>query len=117
MDGTITLSVALVFSVIAASGTLYNIYNGQRKNKDEENERKEEEKNKSFEMEKNFLKLDLKMDNVIGATNTILEKQEKQAIRIEQLSGEIIKSNEKITTLFKYKDDHEERLKRLESKS
>ena len=103
------ISVALIFSVIAAAGTLYSIWTGHKKNQDEA-------ERKAIEHEKNFLKLDVKMDNVIGATSTILEKQEKQAIRIEQLSGEIIKSNERIATLFKYKDDHEVRLQKLEGK-
>lgn len=108
MDGT-TISVALIFSVIAAAGTLYSIWNNHIKNQ-------EEAERKSIEAEKNFLRLDVKMDNVLGQTNNILEKQEKQAIRIEQLSGEIIKSNERIATLFKYKDDHETRLQKLEEK-
>lgn len=103
------ISVALIFSVIAAAGTLYSIWNGHKKNQ-------EEAERKAIEQEKNFLKLDVKMDNVLGQTNSILEKQEKQAIRIEQLSGEIIKSNEKINTLFKYKDDHENRLQKLEDR-
>lgn len=106
MSGT-TISVALIFSIIAAAGTLYNIWNNHNKNQ-------EESERKAIEAEKNFLRLDVKMDNVLGQTNNILEKQEKQAIRIEQLSGEIIKSNERIATLFKYKDDHEIRLKKLE---
>ena len=102
-----SISVALIFSVIAAAGTLYSIWTGHKKNQ-------EEAERKAIESEKNFLRLDVKMDNVLGQTNSILEKQEKQAIRIEQLSGEIIKSNEKINTLFKYKDDHERRLQKLE---
>ena len=108
MDG-VTISVALIFSVIAAAGTLYNIWNNHNKNQ-------EEEKQKAIDMEKNFMKMDVKLDNVIGSTQSILDKQEKQAIRIEQLSGEIIKSNERIATLFKYKDDHETRLQKLEEK-
>lgn len=108
MDGA-TISVALIFSVIAAAGTLYNIWNNHNKNQ-------EETERKRIEAEKNFIKLDVKMDNVLGATENILDKQEKQAIRIEQLSGEIIKSNERIATLFKYKDDHETRLQKLETK-
>lgn len=108
MDGA-TISVALIFSVIAAAGTLYSIWTNHTKNQ-------EEAERKRIDAEKSFLRLDVKMDNVLGATENILEKQEKQAIRIEQLSGEIIKSNERIQTLFKYKDDHEDRLQRLEGK-
>ena len=104
-----TISVALIFSVIAAAGTIYNIWNNHQKNQ-------AEAERKAIEAEKNFLSLDIKLDNVLGQTNNILDKQEKQAIRIEHLSGEIIKSNERIATLFKYKDDHESRLQKLEGK-
>ena len=104
-----TISVALIFSVIAAAGTIYNIWNNHQKNQ-------AEAERKAIEAEKNFLSLDIKLDNVLGQTNNILDKQEKQAIRIEHLSGEIIKSIERIATLFKYKDDHENRLQKLESK-
>lgn len=108
MDGT-TISIALIFSIIAAAGTIYSIWNSQKKNQDEA-------KQKAIEQEKNLIKLDVKMDSVISATNTILDKQEQQAIRIEQLSGELIKSNERIATLFKYKDDHEHRIQTLEKR-
>lgn len=108
MDGA-TISVALIFSLIAVGSQLYSMWNNHKKNQ-------EDEKQKAIDMEKNFMKMDVKLDNVIGSTQNILDKQEKQAIRIEQLSGEIIKSNERIATLFKYKDDHENRLQRLEEK-
>lgn len=104
-----TISVALIFSVIAAAGTLYNIWNNHQKNQ-------AEAERKAVEAEKNFLRLEVKLDNVLGQTNNILDKQEQQAVRIEQLSGEIIKSNERIATLFRYKDDHENRLQKLEGK-
>lgn len=105
----LTISVALIFSVVAAIGTVYSIWSTQKKHH-------EETKQRAIEYEKNMIKLDVKLDSVISATNTILEKQENQAVRIEQLSGELIKSNERIATLFRYKDDHEARLQTLEKK-
>jgi peptidoglycan hydrolase CwlO-like protein len=104
------ISVAVIFSLIAVASQVYSIWNNHKKNQ-------QEEERKAIEAEKNFLKLDIKLDNVIGAATNILDKQEKQAIRIEQLSGEIIKSNEKISTLFKYKDDHEQRISNLEGRA
>lgn len=106
---TATISVALVFSVVAAAGTLYSIWNQHKKNV-------EEEERKARAQEKNFVKLDVKMDSVLGTTASILSKQEQYASKLEHLSGDIIKSNERIETLFHYKDDHEQRIKKLEGK-
>lgn len=107
MNGSI--SVAIIFSVIAAAGTLYTIWNNHTKNQ-------EEAERKAVSTMENFIKLDVKMDSVLESTGSILGKQEQQAVKLEHLSGEIIKSNERIETLFKYKDDHESRLKKLEEK-
>lgn len=104
-----SIGIAIIFSVIAAAGTLYTMYSSHRKNLEESTRR-------ALATEKSFVKLDVKMDNVLGSTGSILEKQEQQAVKMENLSGEIIKSNERIATLFKYKDDHETRLQKLEGK-
>lgn len=109
MDGTTTISLALIFSIVAVASQVYSIYNAHKKNKDEDDR-------KDIEMEKNFMKLDLKLDHFQETTATMLQKQEEHAVRMERLSGEIIKSNERIATLFRYKDDHETRLKKLEGK-
>jgi hypothetical protein len=107
MDASI--SVALVFSVVAAAGTLYSIWNQHKKNV-------AEEERKARAQAENFVKLDVKMDSVLGTTGSILNKQEQYGIKLEHLSGELIKTNERIETLFHYKDDHETRLKELEKK-
>lgn len=105
----ITISVALIFSLVAVASQIYSILNGQKKNR-------EEEKEKAIEVEKQFVRLNLKIDQFQKSTDSLLDKLEQHAIRMEQLSGEIIKCNERIETLFKYKDDHENRLLRLEQK-
>ena len=109
MDTTLSISVALLFSLIAAAGTLYNIWNNLHKNQ-------EAAERKAIETEKNFLKLDVKLDNVMGSTSSILEKQEKQTMKIENLSVELARNNERIETLFRYTDDHESRIQKLEEK-
>ena len=104
-----TISVALIFSFIAVFSQLYSVYNNHKKNE-------EEEERKEIEIEKSFMRLDLKLDHFQETTATMLQRQEDHAVRMEKLSGEIIKSNERIATLFKYKDDHEMRIKKLEEK-
>jgi len=108
MNGA-TISVALIFSLIAVASQLYSMWNNHKKNQ-------EEEKRKALEVEKNFIKLDVKLDNVIGSTQSILEKQDQNTAKIEKVSGEIIKANEQIVTLFKSRDNHEERISHLEGK-
>lgn len=104
-----TISVALLFSFIAVASQLYGMWNNHKKNQ-------ENEENKAVEIEKNFIKLDLKIDQYQKSTDTILARQDQHAVRMETLSGELIRSNERIETLFKYKDDHEVRIKHLEEK-
>ena len=107
--GEMTISVALIFSAIAVISQIYAIYTGHKKSQ-------EEEERKDIEIEKSFMRLDLKLDHFQETTAAMLQRQEEHAVRMEKLSGEIIKSNERIATLFRYKDDHESRLKKLEEK-
>lgn len=109
MDTTTTVSLAVIFALAALVSQAYGIWNNHKKNI-------EQEEKKNIEIEKNFVKLDLKIDQYQKSTDTILERQEAHAVRMENLSGQIIKSNERIETLFRYKDDHELRLKTLEKK-
>lgn len=104
-----TISIALIFSIIAVCSQIYGIWNASKKNR-------ESEEHKAIEIEKNFVKLGVKLDYFQKSTDTMLERQEQHAVRMENLSGQIIKSNERIETLFKYKDDHELRLQKLEGK-
>lgn len=108
MEGA-TVSVALVFSIVAVISQMYGIYTGHKKNQ-------EEEERKEIEIEKSFMRLSMKLDHFQETTTAMLQRQEEHAVRMEKMSGEIIKSNERIATLLKYKDDHELRLKRLEEK-
>jgi hypothetical protein len=62
------------------------------------------------------VELGVKLDYFQKSTDTMLDRQEQHAVRMENLSGQIIKSNERIETLFRYKDDHEKRLLKLEGK-
>ena len=109
MDGA-TISIALIFSLIAVASQLYAMWTNHKKSL-------EEEERKAIEVEKNFIKMDVKLDNVITHTQSILEKQEQNSVRIEKLSGEVIKASEQIATLYKYKDNHEERISHLENKN
>lgn len=104
-----TISIALIFSIVAVCSQIYGIWNASRRNR-------ESEERRSIEIEKNFLELGLRLDYFKKSTDTMLDRQEQHAVRMENLSGQIIKSNERIETLFKYKDDHELRLQKLEGK-
>lgn len=104
-----TISLALIFSIVAVASQVYNIWSTSKKNH-------EADERKAIEIEKNFVELGVKLDYFQKSTDTMLDRQEQHAVRMENLSGQIIKSNERIETLFKYKDDHELRLQKLEGK-
>lgn len=109
MNPDITISLSLVFSIIAALGVLVTIFNTFKKSHDAEEQRQ-------FDIEKNFVKVNLKLDTFCDQTNAILRSQERSTDELKNISEQMIKSVERIETLFKYKDDHEQRLKKLESK-
>lgn len=103
-----TVSFAFIFALVAVISQIFSIWNQTKKNREADGREK-------IEIEKNFTELSIKLDYFQKSTDTMLSKQEQHAVRMENLSGQIIKSNERIETLFKYKDDHEERLQKLET--
>lgn len=108
MDGhEITVSLSLIFSIVAAIGVLYNIFATHRR--DEEADDKKE-----LEMQKNFTKLEVKLDEFGRQMSEVVRRSEKSGDKLESIGQEITKQNERISTLFRLHDDHERRLKELE---
>ena len=47
--------------------------------------------------------------------NELVKKSERSVNDLKEVNVELIRCSERIETLFKYKDDHEKRLQKLES--
>ena len=104
-----TVSIALIFSVIAAIGTISSIVSTIKKDRDAET-------NKQIEIERNFVKINVKLDDMLETIRKISKSSEDNAERIKDMNGVLIQCSERIQTLFKRSDDHERRLNDLEEK-
>ena len=104
-----TVSIALIFSVIAAIGTISTIVSTIKRDR-------EAETNKQIEIEKNFVKIKVKLDDMLENMRKISKSAEDNAERIKEMNGVLIQCTERIQTLFKRSDDHERRLNDLEEK-
>ena len=104
-----TVSIALIFSVIAAIGTISTIVSTIKRDR-------EAETNKQIEIEKNFVKINVKLDDMLENMRKISKSSEDNAERIKEMNGVLIQCTERIQTLFKKSDDHERRLNDLEEK-
>lgn len=107
LDTTVNLS--LIFSIVSMMGVLVNIFGTYKHDN-------EAETKKQMDIEKNFVKINVKLDEFCSNMNDLMRKSEKNMDVVNDISKEIIKQNERIETLFHYHDNHEERLKELEEK-
>ena len=107
MGAETTVNLAFILSVISCVGVIYNIVHTSRKdNRNDTNSQMEEKLN----IERNFVKINVKLDDFCETTKTILKNQDKSNDEIKELSQQIVKSNERIENLF-------ERVKRLEDQN
>lgn len=99
----------MIFSVIAAIGTISTIVSTIKKDRDAET-------GKQIEIEKNFVKINVKLDDLLETIRKISKSSEDNAERIKEMNSVMIQCTERIQTLFKRSDDHERRLNDLEEK-
>jgi hypothetical protein len=102
-----TVSIALILGIISALGVMVSIYLGIKKAHTEEDER-------IVENAREFTKLNVKLDNFTSTMNELVKKSERSVTELNALDVSVMKCSERIETLFKYKDDHEKRLQKLE---
>lgn len=105
-----TVSVALILGIISAIGVIVSIYLGLHKQHTEDD-------NRLVENAREFTKLNVKLDNFTATMNELVKKSERSVNEQKEMSVDLIRCSERIETLFKYKDDHERRLKKLEDES
>lgn len=108
-----SVSIALLISLTSLACTLINTFAGGKKRQEEQAER---EKNRQMDIEKNFVKINLKLDDFCDTTKKMMAENSEKAEQLKNVSEQIVLVKERVNTLFKYKDDHEERIKGLEDK-
>lgn len=102
-----TVSISLLLSLVSCAGVIFTIITTARKNNDSSSDKKLEEK---LNIEKNFVKINLKLDSFCDDVREILKNQEKSNDELRRVSDELIKDSSMI-------EDHERRIKALEGKA
>lgn len=110
MGADATISLSLIFSSISMIGVIANIFISFRRES-------ESNKLKEVQIEKHFAQIDVKLDDFLNRMTDIAKNSEKSAERIDTNLQEIIKSNERIGTLFRLHDEHEKRISSLEERA
>ena len=107
------ISVALIISTISLICTMINTLVNSKK---VQNEQADVEKSRQMDIEKNFVKINIKLDDFHDSVKKIAEESAKKDDQLKELMNQVIVINERIKNLYKENDDKEERLKQLESK-
>ena len=102
MNSDITISLSFLFSIVSVVGVIVAIVTSLKKNQ-------EQEANKQHDIEKHFVKIDMKLDNFMDSTNRILKNQEKATDQIQELSEKLIAHDKEL-------ENHDQRIKKLEGK-
>lgn len=112
MNPETSVSIALLISLISLACTLINTFAGGKKRQDEQTER---EKNRQLDVEKNFVKINVKLDDFCDTTKKMMTENGEKTEQLKKVSEQLVLVTERVNTLFKYKDDHETRIKELEN--
>lgn len=108
-----SVSIALLVSLTSLACTLINTFAGGKKRQEEQAER---EKNRQLDVEKNFVKINVKLDDFCDTTKKMMVENGEKTEQLKKVSEQLVLVSERVKTLFKYNDDHEERIKGLEEK-
>ena len=69
-----------------------------------------------MDSEKSFVKNSVKLDDWCYTTKKMMAESNEKTEQLKKVSEQLIIVTERVNTLFKYKDDHEARIKGLEDK-
>ena len=112
MTSEASVSIALLISLTSLACTLINTFAGGRKRQEEQAER---EKNRQMDIEKNFVKINVKLDDFCDTTKKMMAENSEKTEQVKKVSEQMVLVTERVNTLYKYKDDHEARIKELEN--
>ena len=109
MASEATVSLSLIFSIISMIGVLASVIVSLRRET-------ETTKQKEISIEKHFAQLDVKLDEYLSHMSNIDRSSDRTAEKMDALTHEVAKTNERIGTLFRLHDEHEKRITNLENK-
>lgn len=104
-----TISIAFILSIISCLGVVVSIVSTLKKDS-------EARTNEKLDIEKNFVKINVKLDSFCDQIKTMLHNQEKANDEIKKLSDKLIQDDERIETLFNYYRQFEKQISRFENR-
>ncbi len=107
MNQNAVIIVSLIISIISAIGVIVSIVHTFKTDKNMD-------VNKELTIKESFVEIKVRIETLTGSFNEMMRKNEKGLDEIKEIREESIKQNERIEALFRYKDDHETRLRKLE---
>ena len=115
-----TISITLLISVISIMIAVVNSVRTGRKDTqaeiERETRRRNEENARQMDIEKNFVKINVKLDDFCDTSKKLMEENKEKNDQLRQAAERIAIISERCDTLFKYKDDHEKRIIALEKR-
>ena len=104
-----TMSISLIFAIIAVIGTILSIINSWRNNNEKETE-------KRLNIAEQFARINVKLDTMSSSISELGKRNEISIAEIQKINQTLALENERIETLYRTQADHEKRLKELESR-
>lgn len=104
MNGDTTISIALLISAISVIATLINTFAGGKKRQEEQIEA---EKNRQMDIEKNFVKINVKLDEFCSQSRNLMAENAKKTDQLKAVSEKLILITEQVR-------QHETRITKLE---
>lgn len=118
LTGNEGVSIALIISITSILCTLYTVFSTSRRQKaDDEEARKkalEMEHQRQLDIEKNFVKINFKIDEFCDTVKKLIRDTEKNAEIAKQIRESVIKIEDTINVHEKRLDAHEQRISNLE---
>ena len=108
-----TISVTLLISLSSLVCSVFNTFSSGKKDLKAQEDK---ESARQLDIEKNFVKINVKLDDFCDTSKKIMEENAKKTDELKSVSERLVQVTEKVNILFKYKDDHETRIKGLEEK-
>ena len=105
-----TMSLSLIFAIMATIGTITTIFSSLRNSNEKETE-------KRLSIAEQFAQINVKLDTLGTGINDLSKRNEASIVEIQKINQALVIENEKIEYLSKTQDDHEKRIKQLEERS
>ena len=115
-----TISITLLISVISIMIAVVNSVRAGRKDSqaeiERETRRRNEENARQMDIEKNFVKINVKLDDFCDTSKKLMQENKEKTDQLRQVTERLAIISERCDTLFKYNDDHEKRIVALEKR-